>query len=70
MSDFIFPNAEKLFDSPGLTKREFFAAMAMQGALHGAYKTDLPSIVQMAVDAADLLIDELDLDASARAAPV
>lgn len=44
---------------PGLTKREYFAALAMQGLL--AKETmDLRNAAQFAVQAADFLIEELN----------
>jgi len=47
--------------SGGLTKREYFSAMAMQGYLansgEGCWAEPIP---KMAVDMADLMIDELN----------
>lgn len=52
----------------GLTKREYFAAMAMQGLLtnyvaHGMYGNheSFPLVEEMAVSCADRLINELNL---------
>lgn len=46
----------------GLTKREYFAAMAMQGWLAGVKRVDVipfPAIAQWAVGQADALLAEL-----------
>lgn len=46
----------------GLTKREYFAAMAMQGIFAGnqyTVRTDFPERCQKAVEIADALIKEL-----------
>jgi hypothetical protein len=56
-------------ESPfGLTKREYFAAMAMQGLLHnynsnGMYgnSVDYPMVHKQAVECADCLIAELNV---------
>lgn len=45
-------------EQPGLTKRELFAAMAMQGLLAG--NSDSPSIAAYAVWHADALIEALE----------
>ena len=42
----------------GLTKREYFAAMALQGYAGKGYK--YKDIAKMAVEMADLLIEELN----------
>ena len=51
-----------------LTRREYFAAMAMQGLLANSYKSEyvqphsessVAEIAEIAVNAADALIDEL-----------
>ena len=51
-------------DAPqeGLTKREYFAAMAMQGIIANKDGLDIKieRIVESAVDTADALIDELN----------
>jgi hypothetical protein len=51
-------------DSPntGLTKREYFAAMAMQGIIANKDGLDIKieRIVESAVDTADALIEELN----------
>jgi hypothetical protein len=52
------PN-DPAFHNPGLTKREYFAAMALQGLLaDNTYNTDVAANV--AVDFADLLIEALN----------
>ncbi len=50
-------------DADGLTRRELFAAMAMQGVLSGAeydMPTSIGGVASLAVDYADALIKELD----------
>ena len=48
-------------ENAGLTKREYFAAMAMQGLLAGAGK-DLPyaDFAEQAVNCADAIIEQLN----------
>ena len=48
--------------STGLTKREYFAAMAMQGIIANKDGLDIKieRIVESAVDTADALIEELN----------
>jgi hypothetical protein len=51
-------------DFTGLTKREYFAAMAMQGllsnpGLHSHDKYDLNGCIQASLDAADELLKQL-----------
>lgn len=60
---FMFEN----FQQPGLTKREYFAAMAMQGMLHlgamtegGQISQDPDVISKQAVLQADALIEALN----------
>lgn len=53
------------YGSQGLTKREHFASMFLQGMLsNSAYasnqKVNATTLVQVAVGAADMLIDELN----------
>lgn len=54
------------YDHPqaGLTKREYFAAMAMQGILANPHQNDLSInlMVEYSVDCADLLIEQLNKD--------
>lgn len=47
-------------DEFGLTKREYFAAMAMQGILSGAQYIDYEKFAKVAVESADALIAELN----------
>lgn len=47
-------------ENAGLTKREYFAAMAMQGLLARASKYSR-EYAEIAVDAADALITELNI---------
>jgi hypothetical protein len=46
--------------SKGLTKREYFAALAMQGILSLGGETPLVLDARSAVEAADALIEELN----------
>jgi len=50
------------YTSEGLTKREYFAAMAMQGALanKSAHERTIEMITESSVRLADALIDELN----------
>ena len=50
------------YTSEGLTKREYFAAMAMQGIIANKDGLDIKieRIVESAVDTADALIEELN----------
>jgi hypothetical protein len=48
--------------NPGLSKREYFAAMAMQGLLAGRSKDlSAQTLAKQSIMAADALIDELNL---------
>ena len=47
--------------SNGLTKREYFAAIAMQGILAGKIQTDTTFVAEYAIDCADELIELLNL---------
>lgn len=44
----------------GLTKREYFAAMAMQGILSGGRDRVIVDVVRKAVMYSDALLEELD----------
>ena len=61
-------NGEMYCDQQGLTKREYFAAMAMQGILSNSTVVDIGSDHQMewaskaAVFSADTLLNELEKD--------
>ena len=50
------------YTSEGLTKREYFASMAMQGIISNKDGLDIKieRIVESAVDTADALIEELN----------
>lgn len=48
----------KIFE--GLTKREHFAAMAMQGLIAAKYDFDTPAVAEWSVKFADSLIEELN----------
>lgn len=59
MNDPAFPCAEETFPYPGLTKRELFAAMAMQGILaRGVPQLNppIPMAASLSVDYADALV--------------
>ncbi len=45
-------------DNKGLTKREYFAAMAMQGTMTSGYSVNM--IAEIAVKMADALLAELE----------
>lgn len=49
-----------LSQSNGLTKREYFAALALQGLLPTGISTSIEEDVKNAVKLADLLIEELN----------
>lgn len=58
----LIDNGTHLIGNKGLTKREYFAGLAMQGYI-SAGSTGMPSpeiIAVMAVDAADKLLEELE----------
>jgi hypothetical protein len=57
-NDAAYPLMGKISASAGLTKRELFAAMAMQGLLFDP--VDLQMIAKLSVKAADALIQALD----------
>jgi hypothetical protein len=65
MSNNVFP--ENMYDNEvlygqaaGLTKRELFAAMAMQGLLSNSHiNADLSDVIQDALASADILIKAL-----------
>lgn len=44
----------------GLTKREYFAAMAMQGCIASGFQTSMEKQAESAVEAADALITQLN----------
>ncbi len=49
-------------DCPGLSKREYFASMAMQGCLASGFETTMDKHAESAVTAADALIKALNND--------
>lgn len=51
--------------APGLTKREYFAAMAMQGLAHNASVYDVGYLVKKSVEVADALLSALDKESGA-----
>lgn len=54
-----FPYVAVGLDEPGLTKREYLAALAMQGMLAGGGSFG-PMLARIAVEHADSLLDALD----------
>ena len=61
--DSAFPTVEPNFDcrvTPGLSKREYFAAKALQGILADTSCVDMEDACDAAVCAADMLILELN----------
>lgn len=63
--DVAFPSIvetyNKIFYTKGLSKREYFAAMALQGLLANEKTVDIDiSVAQLSVIAADALIEELN----------
>jgi hypothetical protein len=61
---FIFPDESQnrfgQMAEPGMSKREYFAAMAMQGAIAGQTRHDLDKVAEVSVQMADALIAELE----------
>lgn len=55
-------DASVVYSTGGLTKREYFAAMAMQGLLacEATNEDSKEQIVESSVEMADALLDELD----------
>jgi hypothetical protein len=47
-------------ETTGLTKREYFAAMAMQGLLANHNDATMEDIIGVSIDYADLLIEKLE----------
>jgi hypothetical protein len=45
----------------GLTKREYFAALAMQGILAGKIQSDSTMVAEFAIECADELIESLNV---------
>lgn len=60
---YLYPQTA-LLESPGISRRDYFAAMALNGIVSGGWYEHLDSIktkgVQHAVELADALISELD----------
>lgn len=55
------PTDSKVLNRRGLTKREYFAAQAMQGIMSAGYRDDQAYLVApVAVEMADALIEELN----------
>lgn len=60
-TEWCIDTGEPNYNNPGLTKREYFAAMAMQGAVASNYVFHSPQeLAQYAVSTADTLIAELN----------
>lgn len=57
VNDYVFPMPKQ--GVPGLTKRELFAAMALQGLLSGRRDTSLERSVEVYPECAVMLADEL-----------
>lgn len=65
LSAFAYYSGDEKRDMPGLTKREYFAAMAMQGLIAGCGfqlmgQVDEYQFHKQAVQLADLLLAELE----------
>lgn len=60
----IVRDGNREFTSPGLSKRELFAAMAMQGALSCVSRedTDAKQVANFAIECADVLVERLKKD--------
>jgi hypothetical protein len=58
-ADTYHPNGQVEYGATGVTKREYFAAMAMSGLLAGPYG-DCDVLAVCAVDAADALLKRLE----------
>lgn len=59
-----FANSHEVSGSSGLTKREYFAAMAMQGILAGRDTVADDPPMKWAVKLADEILEELDKNKS------
>ena len=53
-------NPNDPYTDPGITVRDYFAAMAMQGLLTGEVSRSFDTIARNAVIAADVLIEHLN----------
>lgn len=49
-----------LYTKGGLTKREYFAAMALQGCISSGFETTMDKHAESAIEAADALINALN----------
>lgn len=65
-NDPMFPRPDDFEGNPGITLREYFAAMAMQGFLHGQQDSEFAAFrAKDAVIAADALIEALNAEVPA-----
>jgi hypothetical protein len=53
-------NPQFNFHSYGLTKREYFAAMFMQGCIASGFQTTMDKHAEYSIEAADALINALN----------
>ena len=60
-NDMVFPPTDKDYQNNSLSKREYFAVIAMQGLLANNYDIPLETIVLKSKQAADELIKELNI---------
>lgn len=60
VNDGVVDTAQYDNTNAGLTKREYFAAMALQGLSHAAYNRGFKDLSKEAVELADLIIDALE----------
>jgi GMP synthase-like glutamine amidotransferase len=59
-NDCAYPADYKTQTDSGLTKREYFAAMAMQGILASGSKQSVEQDAELALESADALINQLN----------
>ena len=59
-NDCAYPGDYKTQTDSGLTKREYFAAMAMQGILASGSKQSVEQDAELALESADALINQLN----------
>jgi hypothetical protein len=57
---FAYYSEDEKRDMPGLTKREYFAGLAMQGLLANSFDYTAQDIVEKAVQYADKILVELE----------
>lgn len=54
------PNDGYMEGAPGLTKREYFAGLALQGFIAGRYKHHQADLAEYAVECADAILAALE----------